>query len=155
MTGCSCGSTIVRVTNQLSVPFGKALVSDVMTPGVINCPPETPLRTVARMMATYRVHAVVVFDGGDWSIVSDLDLVASASAADDLTAGAVSASPLVTVAPNETLERAAQLMAEHESAHLVVREPGADRPVGIVSTLDVARALAVEELLREFGFAGR
>ncbi len=139
------------MTSQLSVPFGEAHVSDVMTPGVISCGPETPLRTVARMMATYRVHAVVVFDDADWRIVSDLDLVASASAADDRTAGAVSASPLITVTPDETLERTAQLMAEHETAHVIVRDAGADRPLGVVSTLDIARALAFEQLRREAG----
>ena len=31
-----------------------------MHPGMISCPPETSLRTVARMMATYRVHAIIV-----------------------------------------------------------------------------------------------
>ncbi len=139
------------MTTQLPVPFSQAHVSDVMTPGVISCAPETPLRTVARMMASYRVHAIVVFDEDDWRIVSDLDLVASASAADDRTAGAVSASPLVTVTPDETLERAAQLMAEHETTHLVVRATGAHRPLGVISTLDVARALAIEQLRREIG----
>ncbi len=153
MTGRRLETTIVRVTRPLSVPFGKAVVSDVMTPGVISCAPATPLRTVARLMATHRVHAIVVEDEADWRIVSDLDLVGSAGAADELTAGSVSATPLVTVAPDETLQRAAQLMAEHESAHLVVVEPDADRPLGVVSTLDIARALAVEELLRNLAIA--
>jgi CBS domain-containing protein len=141
-------------STPLTVPFGDARVRDAMTPGVISCAPETPLRTVARMMATYRVHAVIVFDEDDWRIVSDLDLVGAATAADDRTAGSVSATPLVSVSPDETLGRAAQLMAEHESAHLVVRELGADRPIGVISTLDIARALAVEQLRREVGFAG-
>lgn len=138
----------------ITVPYDDARVRDAMTPGVISCAPETSLRTVARMMATYRVHAVVVFDDADWRIVSDLDLVASASASDDRTAGSVSATPLVTVTPDETLERAAQLMAEHECAHLIVRELGADRPLGVLSTLDVARALAVEQVRRAVGFVG-
>ena len=153
MTGRRSGTTIVRVTRPLSVPFGKAAVSDVMTPGVISCAPATPLRTVARLMATHRVHAIVVDDGADWRIVSDLDLVGSAHAADELTACSVAATPLVTVAADETLERAAQLMAENESAHLVVVEPAADTPLGVVSTLDIARALAVEELLRNLAVA--
>jgi CBS domain-containing protein len=118
--------------------------------GILTCPPETPLRTVARMMADYRVHCVAVytdpdsdFDGRVWGIVSDLDLVGAADGdVEDRTAGGTAASPVVTTTPAETLERAAQLMREYATAHLVVVEPGADRPVGILSTLDIARALA-------------
>ncbi len=135
-------------------PFATASVREAMTPGVISCPPETPMRTVARMMASYRVHAVVVFAEDGWSIVSDLDLVEACSAVDDRTAGSSAASPLVTVTPAETLERAAQLMAEHETTHLIVCEPGAQRPIGVLSSLDIARALAIEPLRREVGFAG-
>ena len=36
-------------------------VAYAMHPGVVTCPLETPLPTVARMMATYRIHAVIVF----------------------------------------------------------------------------------------------
>jgi hypothetical protein len=40
--------------------------------------------------------------------------------------------------PRRALYHAAQLMAEHDIAHLIVIEAGS--PVGVVSTLDVARA---------------
>jgi CBS domain-containing protein len=61
-----------------------------MHPGVLSCPPETPLREVARMMARFRVHAIVVFAeegaGGErgviWGVVSDSDVVAAAAAGD-------------------------------------------------------------------------
>jgi hypothetical protein len=33
-------------------------------------------------------------------------------------------------------------MAEHDNAHLVVASPQTGRPVGMLSTLDVARAVA-------------
>ena len=36
-------------------------VAYAMHPGVVTCPVETPLPTVARMMAMYRIHAVIVF----------------------------------------------------------------------------------------------
>jgi CBS domain-containing protein len=45
----------------------------------------------------------------------------------------------VTVAPDETLARAGQLMTENGSAHLVVVDSGSGLPAGIVSTLDLAR----------------
>jgi CBS domain-containing protein len=129
--------------------FAQLTVADVMTAGVISCTPETPLRTIARLMAGYRVHAVFVF--GDetaaelWGLVSDLDLVAAAWAGvDDRTAGDSAVAPLVTVAGDDELEHAAQLMAENGVSHLAVLDPETQRPVGVVSTLDIARAVADE-----------
>jgi len=136
----------------VNVALAATPVAQAMHPGTITCPPETPLADVARMMAAYGIHCVVVFadvdeadfEGRLWGVVSDLDLVEAAAAADleERTAGGTAASPLVTVPPDESLERAAQLMAEHETSHLVVVELTSDRPVGVISTLDVARVLA-------------
>jgi CBS domain-containing protein len=140
------------------VPFEEATVGDAMSRGVISCAPETPLRTVARMMATYGVHAVFVFEHREeddedfqlWGIVSDLDLVAaSRNDLDARTAGGASVTPLVTVGSNEPLERAAQLMAEYGNAHVAVVDPQSERPVGVVSTLDIARAVAAGTGSRE------
>jgi len=94
-------------SDELPVPYEVARVSDAMSRGVISVPPETPLRSVARMMATFRVHAIFVFEHTDeddetarlWAVVSDLDLVAASQR--DLngqTAGATAVTPLVTVA---------------------------------------------------------
>jgi CBS domain-containing protein len=142
---------------RLPVPFDEASVGDAMSAGVISCPPETPLRTVARMMATYRVHAIFVFDYGHtddnvelWGLVSDLDLAAASCAdVDGGTARDSAATPLVTVCDDEPLERAAQLMAEHGIAHLAVVDRATQRPIGVVSTLDVARAVAAGHGPRE------
>jgi CBS domain-containing protein len=132
-------------------------VGDAMTHGVINCPPETPLRLVARMMATHRVHAVVVhgttaYGSHEWGVVSDLDLVAAAPHDfDRRTAGTAASSPALTVTPDETLERVAQLMAENETAHVIVVDAPGGRPVGVVSTLDLARVLATEQGRNDYG----
>lgn len=128
-------------------------VADAMHPGVLTCPLETPLRDVARMLASYNVHCVVVFgsteehENGEerpWGVISDLDLVAAALAGDvdDHSAGGAAASPLVFVSGRDTLDHAAQLMAEHQVAHLVAVDPDTMHPVGVLSTLDVAAALA-------------
>jgi CBS domain-containing protein len=127
-------------------------VSDGMHAGVLSCPPETPLRDVARMMARYVVHAVVVYTEesdveeavGLWGIVADHDLVAAA-AVDDVggrTAGGTARTPLVTIYPHEPLKRAAELMKEHDVTHVLVVSASSERPLGIVSTLDLARAIA-------------
>jgi CBS domain-containing protein len=126
-------------------------VGAAMHPGVITCPLDTPLREVAETMAEERVHCVVARDdrngdgaGSLWGVVSDLDLVAVASARDiDVrTAGGMAATPVVLVAPDDTVEHAAQLMTENAVSHLVVIEPEDGRPVGVLSTLDVARAVS-------------
>ncbi len=129
----------------------RTTVAEAMHAGVITCPHGASLRTVARMMAAYRVHCVVVFDEREeadgqpfWGVVSDLDLAGGLSegALDERSAGEIAASPVITVPSDETLERAAQLMTEHGSAHLVVVDPATGLPVGVLSTLDLARFAA-------------
>lgn len=133
--------------------FGKATVGDEMTTGLISCPPETALRNVARLMANHRVHGIFVFDYGLeddetpelWGVVSDLDVVAAARGdIDDRTAGDSAVTPLITVTSDTPLERAAQLMAENGTSHLAVLDPVTHRPVGVLSTLDIARTVANE-----------
>lgn len=123
-----------------------ARVSDAMTPGVICCSPETPLREVAAIMAGERVHAVYVFAAEaaeDWGLVSDLDLVAAARAdIDALTARDAAVTPFVTAGTDDRLDRACQLLAENGVAHLAVIDSQTHMPVGVLSTLDVARVLA-------------
>ena len=125
--------------------LARSTVSEWMTTDVLTCSPDTPLADVAETMATRRVHCVVVtgFERSGappWGVVSDLDLVAAAyvRGLDDQTAGGSAATPALVVRPDETLERASQLMTEHAIAHLIVVD--ADAPVGVLSTLDVARA---------------
>ena len=124
-------------------------VGETMHRGVVTCEREASLSDVARVMADRSIHCIVVendsSDGGPyWGLVSDLDLVAAATVRDldGQTAGGTAASPVVMVTPTETLERAAQLMTEHATSHLVVVDAGLLRPVGVISTLDIAAALA-------------
>ena len=133
------------------MPFTRATVADVMTEGLITCEPSAPLRAVARLMADHHVHSVFVFDYGEeddetaelWGIVSDLDLAAAAWAdVDTQTAGESAVTPLVSVLRTDDLRHAAQLMAESGVSHLAVVDPISGRPVGVVSTLDIARAVA-------------
>lgn len=133
------------------IPVRSALrtgtVGDAMTPGILTCLPSTPLRTVARMMATHRVHAIVVFGNEDvllpWGVISDLDLVGAIGS--DAPARTVAASPVVTVTVHDTLTHAAQLMREHSTSHLlVIADESSQLPIGVLSTLDIARAFAAE-----------
>src|SRR3954452_8599996 len=86
-----------------------ALVEDVMRRGIISCGPDTDLTTVARLMATQHVHAVVVSGiersphGGEqltWGLVTALDLVGAVlPGVGALDAGALGSSEIVTVEP--------------------------------------------------------
>lgn len=144
------GTTLQPIQHSyLSPPFEEAKVYDAMRMGVFSCHRDTPLAEVARMMATYRIHCVVVTELGDrepgrpWGLLSDVDLAAAAGPTfKERTAGQVASTELVTVAPDESAERAAQLMAEHEVSHLVVVAQGGDHPLGVISTLDLAGVLA-------------
>jgi CBS domain-containing protein len=130
--------------------FDTTTVGDVMHEGVVTCDVDEPLTSVARTMLQRRIHCVVVWhepstaSGPElWGVVSDLDLVKVAATEDvgARTAGGSAATPALTVTPEEPLRRAAQVMAEHEVAHLVVVDSETSRPVGVISTLDVAKAV--------------
>jgi CBS domain-containing protein len=125
-------------------------VEDVMHEGVVTCSLYAPMSVVARTMAENRIHCVVVWNeparnerAEVWGVVSDLDLVKMAATQElsARTAGASAATPALMIAPEETLQRAAQLMSEHEVTHLVVVDPGTAKPVGVLSTLDLAGVL--------------
>ena len=131
--------------------FEHARVADAMRTGTLSCPSHAPLREVARTMATHHIHCVIVTDvepgapaaAPGWRMLSDLDLVGAARGGgfDDLAAVDAAASEALSVTPDDTLERAAQLMTEHGTAHLVVVD-AAERPIGMLSTLDLAGAAA-------------
>jgi CBS domain-containing protein len=135
-----------------SAQHGLALrdVSSAMHHGVITCHPSSTLRDVARTMANVGIHLVVVWGDeeddseGVWGVVSDVDLIAAAARGDALASSAVGAahSTVVTIAANESLLHAAHLMVERGVTHLLVLSPDLRRPVGVLSTLDLARALA-------------
>ncbi len=126
-----------------------ARVGQVMHAGVLVCPTDTPLSVVAELMSTHSVHCMVVSDDPDrtaslWGIVSDLDLVAAATVRglDEQVAGGSAVTPVLTIGPDEPLRRAAQMMTEYAVSHLIVVEPMLQRPVGVLSTLDVTRAIS-------------
>ena len=126
-----------------------ATVSVAMHPGILACEPDASLPEVAQMMATYQVHCAAVVGVsheeprcGVWSVISDLDLVrAGIRDGEAPSARVIAQQPLVTVEPSLPLREAGELMLANGVSHLVVIEPGTERPIGILSTADVARVL--------------
>lgn len=121
-------------------------VRDVMHTGILTTDPSTPLRVVARLMADQRVHAVAVADldyaRRPWGFVSTLDVARAAAEESDETAGEAAKPNVITVAADQSLCAAAQLMAEKGLTHLIVIDPATGHPTGVLSSLDVAAAYA-------------
>jgi CBS domain-containing protein len=140
-----------RAVTSGSTGLDATRVGDAMHVGVLSCSADTPLSAVAELMAAHGVHCVVVRESDDvgvWGVISDLDLVA-ASGVRDLdaqSAGGSAATPALAIGPDDTLQRAAQMMTEHAAAHLLVIDDASGKPVGVLSTLDVARVLAERSL---------
>lgn len=128
------------------VDLGHVRVHDVMHQGIIDVGPDTPLLDVAELMAIHRIHAVAVVnpDGRPrvGKVISALDLVTGMRCGTDTAAKDVAATELLTISSNDRLDRAAQLMAEHEVSHLIVTEAASGQPTGVLSTLDILGAVA-------------
>jgi CBS domain-containing protein len=123
-------------------------VGDVMSSPIVTCRTEDAMADVAETMSAGGIHCVVVVgdDGPDgepgrpWRILSDADLVAAAPFDVGATvAGWIAGTPIRTIDVGEPLQHAALLMAQERAMHLIVVDCG--QPVGIVSALDVVRAL--------------
>jgi nucleotide-binding universal stress UspA family protein len=136
----------IMTTSVSELPLDAYTVINALQLGLIERTADADVRSLARAMAEHSIHSVVVRGikrPRSWGIVSDLDLMAAMRPESaDATAGQLAATDPVVVEPGETLGRAAQLMAEHQTAHLVVVDPLTEEPVGILSSLDVARFMA-------------
>jgi CBS domain-containing protein len=149
MPGRRPAASIVAMPTAHAPRLAHVRVSDAMHHGVLSCAPDTPLAAVATIMAEHRVHCVVVDDpgvpgAGTWTVVSDRDLMAAATAdrIDEPAAGSVAGTSVPRIGSAEPLTRAAQIMAEHDVSHLIVVGEATGRPEGVLSSLDVAMVLA-------------
>jgi CBS domain-containing protein len=116
-------------------------VADVMTPGVETTTSSAALRDAARTMREGNFGSMPVVDDGRLvGILTDRDIVVRGVAEGlDLTSarvGDVASRTPVAVAPDQDLDEAMELMAEHRVRRLPVVDDG--RLVGVVSQADVA-----------------
>jgi CBS domain-containing protein len=116
-------------------------VADVMTPGVQTTTSSEALRDAARTMREGDFGSMPVVDDGRLvGILTDRDIVVRGVAEGlDPTVtrvGDVASRAPVAVAPDQDLDEAMELMAEHRIRRLLVVDDG--RLVGVVSQADVA-----------------
>lgn len=149
------GSVLPVHGSYLLPHFGHATVADAMHPGILSCEPETTLAEVARMMSTHHVHCIVVAGTAEgeshtpsaWGVISDLDLLRAGTRPDSPdSASELAQQPVVSVDATALLRDAADLMLTKRTSHLVAVDPDTRRPVGILSSLDIAGVLAWGEM---------
>jgi CBS domain-containing protein len=128
--------------------YARATVADAMHSAVLTCDPATPLVTIAQRMSAERVHAIVMLMPADgageripWAVVTDLDVLRHAGRAGELTAADVAGPELLHAHPDDRLEAVAGRMARRAATHAVVVDRERGRPVGVLSTLDIARVV--------------
>ena len=74
-------------------------------------------------------------------MITDQDILRSADSIAGRTASDVATGDVLLADPDERLPDVAQRMLEHGTSHAVVVEPRTGRPVGVLSTLDIAGIL--------------
>jgi CBS domain-containing protein len=116
-------------------------VSDVMTSDPVTLSKDTPLVEAARLMRDQGIGDVIVTEGeAAEGIVTDRDIVIRAIAEggdpNTMRLGQVVSGDLTSVAPDDPVERAVQLMREKAIRRLPVLDGG--KPVGVVSIGDLA-----------------
>jgi CBS domain-containing protein len=105
---------------------------------------------VAKLMAKHRIGSVVVIEGNNNNkkpvgIVTERDIIKKVSAqnksADQVAVRHIMSSPLVTVKSIDSIDTAAETIAENKVKRLVVLEQDGSM-VGVLSVSDIAKKLA-------------
>jgi len=117
-------------------------IRDVMTPSPRTVESSAPVQEAAKIMRDEDVGAIPIVENGSLvGIVTDRDIALNVVAEGKEISTPVSqiaAGDLVTVDPDQSLDEALRLMAQHKVRRLpVVEEDG--RPVGIIAQADIAR----------------
>ena len=121
--------------------MGKS-ISQVMTSNPRGVETSTPVAEAARIMKTEDVGSVPILEGDRLTgMLTDRDiairLVAEGKDPQSTTVGEIASRDVVTIDPQQDLDEALRLMAQHQVRRLpVVEEDG--RLVGIVAQADVA-----------------
>jgi len=124
-------------------------VNEVMTHDPRTLTPDSTVEEAARLMRDDDVGSLPLVEGSKCvGTVTDRDIVLRVVAESrpfDTKVGEIAAKELVTVDPQQSVEDAMRLMAEHQVRRLPVCEEDG-RLVGIVAQADVARSASEERI---------
>jgi CBS domain-containing protein len=117
-------------------------IQEAMTPNPTTVEPTTPAQEAARIMKSEDIGSLPIVEGDKLvGVITDRDLairIIADGLGIDTPVGEIASKDVVTVDPQQTLEEAARLMAEHKVRRLpVVEEDG--RLVGILAQADIAQ----------------
>ena len=116
-------------------------IREVMVSDVVTIEPSAGIVDAAKKMIQQEKGPLPVVEGGRvQAIVTDRDIIARVVAEgrdpNSVTVRDIATPELVTATPDQDVEEARRLMAQHELDRILVVE-GGDRLVGIVSEADI------------------
>ena len=116
-------------------------IREVMVSDVATIEPSAGIADAAKKMIQQEKGPLPVVEGGRvQAIVTDRDIIARVVAEgrdpNSVTVRDIATTELVTAAPDQDVEEARRLMAQHELDRILVVE-GGDRLVGIISEADL------------------
>lgn len=118
-------------------------IQEAMTANPTTIAPSTSAREAARLLASENVGSLpIVEDDRLVGVVTDRDLavrVLAESRDAETPVGEIASTDLVTIDPQQSLEEAARLMADHQLRRLPVCEEDG-RLVGILAQADLAQS---------------
>lgn len=119
-------------------------VSDIMSSHIISIRQDEPVSAAARLLTRHNLGSLPVCgaDGNLRGMVTDRDIVLRCVAADDdprrTKVSEIMSRGISTVSPDDSVEKAADMMSRAQVRRLPVVENG--RPVGVVSICDMIRS---------------
>lgn len=127
-----------------------SLVRDLMTVGVLTCPPQATVTEIARLLLDHDLDAVIVLDDGKaLGVVGQDELVAAFSRQDakSLTAIEVMREGVPQIPPEIPLTAAAQIMRDQgvRTFFLMHHAAGIEYPAAAISYKHFLRLLAAED----------
>ena len=118
-------------------------IREAMTSNPTTIEPGTTAQEAARTMKSEDVGSLPIVEGDRLiGVVTDRDLairILAEGKGSETTVGEIASKDIVTVDPQQTLEEAARLMAEHQVRRLPVTEEDG-KLIGILAQADVAQS---------------
>jgi CBS domain-containing protein len=153
---------LVRSGSEVNLPHRKEgamakKVRDLMSKDPIKVPTTAPIAEAARSMRTANVGAIVVEENGrPVGIVTDRDIAVRAVAdgrdLERTTSSEICSKVLITVSPDDDLDRAIQVMRDRAIRRVVVMDPK-NQVVGILSLGDLAMERDAKSVLGQISAA--
>lgn len=132
--------------------YGVSVVSEIMPQKkvvvTVNINDNPSALDVAKLMAKHRIGSIVVTEGNNKNpvgLVTERDIIKKVTAqnksADQVAVRHIMSSPVITVQSIDSIDTAAETIAENRIKRLVVLEQDGSM-VGILSVSDIAKKLA-------------